>query len=479
MEEEEEVEEEEEDEERNVEVENLVKAIEEDDLELVITILNSNPDFRTNFNELHLLFDSETYGTPLLHNAASSVSIKVFKYFLLQPFVDAFQLTSFDGGNIYHTICTKRGTEELFSIINSQISPNKVTEMLKAKNESNSTPFHYACRYNSIKIVKELYENFGANAFEKTDDNQGPIQCASMNDDVEIIKYVSKIEGIDVFEEDDVDDIGCNSFLTACECSTLDVVLYLFDLYLHRSIPSDFRGDIHQYINSQPLDLFNTLNIGSDNIYDKIKQTNYKSILQMQSIRRTIWHAAASNRNIDVVQFIFSLRGITLENIFNLPNQSGDDVFTIAVQYNTDIKIIKYLHKLIPTSVNSSRNPFFERASRYWNYISEEVITILHYLYLGGTDIHYLMGWTSAFSVSMQICGSSDNDLSNYLKVISKDFDYQNNPHGGPYKKPSFWKEIDNNADEHSKRVNEWKNRFDEHVLHHFSKMIQEYMLED
>ena len=61
-----------------------------------------------------------------------------------------------------------------------------------------------------------------------------------------------------------------------------------------------------------------------------------------------------------------------------------------------------------------------------------------------------------------------------YLKVISQDFDYQNNEHDyNGYRKPTFWKEINNNADEQSKRINEWKNRFEEHVHLHLSKMIQ------
>ena len=42
-----------------------------------------------------------------------------------------------------------------------------------------------------------------------------------------------------------------------------------------------------------------------------------------------------------------------------------------------------------------------------------------------------------------------------------------------------FGKEIDNSADERSKGINEWKNRFEEHVLRQLSKMIQEYMLND
>ena len=45
--------------------------------------------------------------------------------------------------------------------------------------------------------------------------------------------------------------------------------------------------------------------------------------------------------------------------------------------------------------------------------------------------------------------------------MISNDFNYQKIEHDGD-RKPSFWKVIDENADEQSKRINQWKNRFDE-----------------
>ena len=63
-------------------------------------------------------------------------------------------------------------------------------------------------------------------------------------------------------------------------------------------------------------------------------------------------------------------------------------------------------------------------------------------------------------------------DMKEYLKVISQDFDYLHNEHDDEaYRKPSFWKHIDhNNADEQSIRINEWKNRFDEHFSIIFPK---------
>ena len=113
-------------------------------------------------------------------------------------------------------------------------------------------------------------------------------------------------------------------------------------------------------------------------------------------------------------------------------------------------------------------------------------MNILHYLYLNGVDIHNLsiIGtyvpkiYDSLYTRNKKNLYSIDDTLERYLKVISQDFDYLNNEHDDEeYKKPSFWKHIDYNADEQLIRINEWKNRFDEHVLHHLSKMIQEWML--
>ncbi len=71
--------------------------------------------------------------------------------------------------------------------------------------------------------------------------------------------------------------------------------------------------------------------------------------------------------------------------------------------------------------------------------------------------------------------------VDGYTETLLFPFDYLQNEHDDElYRKPSFWKQLNNNyniADEQSIRVKEWKNRFDEHVLHHLSKMIQEWML--
>ena len=136
---------------------------------------------------------------------------------------------------------------------------------------------------------------------------------------------------------------------------------------------------------------------------------------------------------------------------------------------------------------------------------SPDQLNILHYLYLNGIDIHSLARSNYNDSYTLFTCREIEipiklsksvkdkidmvkRNFIQYLKVISQDFDYQNNEHDYPtYGKPSFWKEFHYNkikknnnkkiSYKQSKRINEWKNRFDEHVLHHLSIMIQEWML--
>ena len=126
-------------------------------------------------------------------------------------------------------------------------------------------------------------------------------------------------------------------------------------------------------------------------------------------------------------------------------------------------------------------------------------LKIFHYLYLNGIDIHLItMSMDFILPISYYSIYSffrSKEVIIPYLRVISQDFDYLHNQHDNIlYKKPSFWKEIDNNiknnnlnnnlnnlnncANEQSKQVNEWKNRFEEHVLRKLSKMVQQHMLE-
>ena len=101
-------------------------------------------------------------------------------------------------------------------------------------------------------------------------------------------------------------------------------------------------------------------------------------------------------------------------------------------------------------------------------------IKILHYLYLNEIDIHFLsmiedeneeeIIYQSLYSnILKNYCYNSREEVVNYLRVISLDFDYLQNEHDDEgYEKPSFWKAIEDCSDQQSKRVNEWKNRYEE-----------------
>ena len=208
--------------------------------------------------------------------------------------------------------------------------------------------------------------------------------------------------------------------------------------------------------------------------------------MNIKLLGNRIWHCACLNENLDVVQLIYSLKGIQPD----LLTDNGYNVFLIACHYNSNIKVIKYLHKLFPSFIHSQKEMFgiIQNATTLVlkNYYTKKLdqLKTLHYLYLNGIDVHFLSKIHNENEIiyqSLYSCFLENNngkEIDKYLKVISQDFDYLQFDHDDEaYRKPSFWKEIDNISDEHSKRVNEWKNRFEEHVIRKLSKMIQEYML--
>ena len=244
----------------------------------------------------------------------------------------------------------------------------------------------------------------------------------------------------------------------------------------------------------------------------------------MKYYGKRIWHEYIRNGDLDVVQLIFSLKGIQSEII----NDNRDNVFNsflLSCCFNSNIKVIKYIHKLFPSFINSLRNFNGDQNGAYLLLDNSNLkdgksdkFHILHYLYLNGIDIHLISNVKNSFCESLYTKinqdKSYDENIVQYLKVISQDFDYLHNEHDDKtYRKPSFWKELqnnnnniidarlnlkffkrfkligetqinnnnknnnNNNIDEQSMGINVWKNRFDEHVLHHLSKMIQQHML--
>ena len=544
------------------EVKRLGRLIEEDNVDELSNILNSNEILRNNFN-------SCTAGRsfsklPLLLYAVQEKSQKVVEYLLSQDFVDKYICNSL-GDNIYHVVCRIRGAEQLFSFIERKVPHNLLNNSL---NETNGrkvfdishyrrSAFHIACKENTVFIVKRVHEILESLQANLTIIKNNTMYYAIKNNDIEVIKYVLSIDGVQL--KDDI-------LYEAIRSLKFDIVVYLLNVYLCQSIPSHFHNQFHifQYSNllysnknnmlnnnfdknneeikeefnsnTQKRDRGDDLNEGFINHNKKIKlshlhtnnnkinnnnnnnsindyflklvEHNFKKIIENDRI----WREVCSNKDIDVAQFIFSLKGIQPD----INDDEGYNPFLRACEYNSNIKVIKYIHKLFPSfihsqiTLNDGQNESVENGAylilKNLNLIASDKVKILHYLYLNGIDIHLLSKKITNRTVYDSIYTFNkffvDNDnivlylkvisqdgieyMNQYLKVISQDFDYLHNEHDDAYRKPSFWKQFHNNnnnnnnniADEQSMRINEWKNRFDEHVLHHLSKMIQEHMLD-
>ena len=421
------------------------------------------------------------------------------EYLLSQDFVDK-TICNGIGEHIYHLICKIRirGADELFSIIEKRV-PHHL--LLKNSNAGRNA-FHIACGENNIFIVKRLHEILEALQLDFTSIKKDALKHATGNEDIEVIKYVLTIDGIQLNDDILYASIGYLLF---------EVVVYFLNLYLCQSIPSHLHNQFHIFqfsnrfnhhskIEEEKKEDFNRKDRddNDDNNYLKIFEENFKNLMEKFYCGKRIWHDVSRNGDLDVVQLIFSLKGIQPEIL----NISGMNIFLRACETNPNIKVIKYIHKLFPSFIHSEGIPngsaqngahLVVKNFNLTRYHVDSKLDILHYLYLNEIDIHLITNieyqgqiyYESIYSKSNEE-GIYDENIVQYLKVISQDFDYQNNEHDDvEYRKPSFWKEFNNNnnnnnniVDEQSKRVNEWKNRFDEHVLHYLSKMIQQHMLE-
>ena len=110
--------------------------------------------------------------------------------------------------------------------------------------------------------------------------------------------------------------------------------------------------------------------------------------MEFTSIGNRIWHCVCRNENLDVVQLIFSLKGFQPEIL----NRDRYNIFLRACEFNSNIKVIKYIHKLFPSFIHSQliqNGAYFVMDSTYLGRLDK--LNILHYLYLNGIDIHLLI----------------------------------------------------------------------------------------
>ena len=445
----------------------LRKEIMEDNVEEFKRILNSNKLLQNTFNKVRIQIQTSLEPEqPLLLFAVQEKSQIVVEYLLSQDFVDK-NICNGEGDNIYHVVCGMNA-------------------------------FHIACQLNNVFIVKRVYEILESLQLDLTEIKNNAIKYAIRNEDIEVIKYILSIDGIQIDEEVLFDAVGY---------SKIDIVVYLLNFYLCQSIPSHLHNQFHifHFLNNHPFNYINNSHNNNNDYeyYLKSVEDNYNKIMNIKLNGNRIWHFVCINENVDVVQLIYSLKGIQPD----LLNEDGSSIFLLACNFNSNIKVIKYLHKLFPSFIHSQIDLDGIRTAAYLvlkNFMMKksDQLKTLHYLYLNGIDIHFLSKRENGNEIIYQSLysntlknntkrgGTEDGveDMIEYLKVISQDFDYLENEHDDEaYRKPSFWKQFhhhhhhhNNNklADEESNRVNEWKNRYEEHVLRHLSKMIQEHMLQ-
>ena len=315
--------------------EELERLIKEDNVEELTIILNSNDIIRNNFNTF--LCDSLNRKIPILHFAVEENSQKVVEYLLSQDFVDK-SIVDTNNENIYHVICGIRGAEELFSIIE-----RKVPHLLLLHNTMDGiNAFDIACKENNIFIVKRVHEILETlQQVDLTSIINNAMKYAIIDNDIEVIKYVSPIDKIQLLFEK-IRNLPFN------------IVVHSLNIYLCQSIPSHLRNQFHifQFSNLHYNNYKNNYNDNdqSNNYYYLTVVENFKKIINIKiGHGNRIWHQVRCNKDMDVVQLILSLKGIQAE-IFN---DKGYNVFLQACGNNSNLKVIKYIHKLFPSFIHS------------------------------------------------------------------------------------------------------------------------------
>ena len=355
----------------------LHSLIKEDNAEEVEKLLNSYENLRNNFNTLHNYQSS--HKVPLLQVAVESKCKKVVKYFLSQDFIDKTICTP-QGRNIYHVICSLNG-EEIFSMIEKNVSHNIIFDSKYAPNA-----FHIAlCNKNNLNVVKRVYEILESLNVDLTSIKSLSLHYALKSGDIDIVKYVSLIDGVNLR----------NGVLQAIGSSTFDIVVYLLNLFICQAVPSHLHNQFHIFQFLNPLyNLGINLNKDISNINDnknEIEENNiinndtkkenglfnnkdylelveedYQKLLNLKEFGNRIWHVVCKNANLNVVQLIFSLKGIQP----HILNSKRENLFLLACEQNSNIKIIKFLHKLFPSFIHSQLNRMH---FNYYTYKEDEV----------------------------------------------------------------------------------------------------------
>ena len=367
--------------------EKLRKLIKEDNVEEFERILNSNKLFQNTFNTLCVTPKFYEPELPILLLAVKDKSQKIVEYLLSLDIVDK-TICNIKGENIYHIICKIRGAEELFSIIERIVPQNLILN----NSFLGGNAFHYACKKNNIFIVKRLYEILESFQVDLTQIKNYTMRFAIKNkDNIEVIKYILSIDGIQLNDAD---------IFLAIKFLNIDIIVYLMNFYLCQSIPSHLHNQFHifQFLNhpsnyiinnyNNKINLNNNLNnkinnknlsLNNNVIYDinnltnnlnnnlnnnnnnnedgnndyeyylKLVEENYDKIINIKLNGERIWHRVCRNENLDVVQLIYSLKGIQPD----LLNNNEKNVFLIACKFNSNIKVIKFLHKLFPSFIHS------------------------------------------------------------------------------------------------------------------------------
>ena len=142
--------------------------------------------------------------------------------------------------NIYDVVCGIRGAEELFSIIERNHTTSLIFNETNGRkvfgliSRLSKNVFHIAWEKNNGFIVKRVHEILENLQLDLTQIKKKAMKHAIRNDDIEVIKYDLSMHGV---------QLNADLLSRAIGSSTVDVVIYLLNVYLYQSIPSHLHNN--------------------------------------------------------------------------------------------------------------------------------------------------------------------------------------------------------------------------------------------
>ena len=235
-------------------------------------------------------------------------------------------------GNLLHIIAMN-GYDKIAKYILEENKDKGIQEQVeaavKAKDEFNRSPLHYACENGHLNIVKYLIEKQNVNKEAKDRDGWTPLYCACENGHLNVVQYLIEKQNVNKEAKDDKDRTPLHY---ACANDQLDVVSYLIE---------------KQHVNKEATDEddYTPLHYACENghlniVKYLIEQQHVNKEAKDEDGRTPLHLACRQNDHLNVVKYLIEKQNVNIE----AKDEDGRTPLQIACtnnQLNTAISLIE------------------------------------------------------------------------------------------------------------------------------------------